>query len=78
MTTQAMASAESTKEVKTRTTMSITKSGLQGLDLLAAMFNISRSEFCDRIGKGEIQVLIPSSVPLLALDQPQKASSEAA
>ncbi|MEM9803841.1 MAG: hypothetical protein AAF959_01060 [Cyanobacteria bacterium P01_D01_bin.56] len=75
MTTQA--TATSTKETKARTTMTISPTGLKGLDMLAGMFNISRSELCDRIGRGQIQILIPSA-PLLTQGLPDKAAGEAA
>lgn len=75
MTTQA--TAPSPKENKARTTMTISPTGLKGLDVLASMFKISRSELCDRIGRGQIQILVPSA-PLLTQGLTDKATGEAA
>lgn len=46
------------EEPKTRVNMSLTKSGVDGLDILARAFNLSRSEFVERIGRGLIPIAI--------------------
>ena len=48
---------EAYEELKKVTTISITATGLAGLDCLARTRNISRSEFVEQIGRGMIQVL---------------------
>ena len=61
MTTQATAVATTAiKENRQRTTMTLTPSAVAGLDKLAGFFNLSRSAFVEKIGKGEIPLLIAS------------------
>ncbi|MGF1522649.1 MAG: hypothetical protein ACFBSF_10075 [Leptolyngbyaceae cyanobacterium] len=46
--------------------MSLTRSGIDGLDILAESLNLSRSEFVERIGRGLIPIAMTPQ--LLALD----------
>lgn len=43
---------------KSRVNLSLTKTSVDGLDRLAEMFNLSRSEFVERIGRGVIPIAI--------------------
>ncbi|WP_353961708.1 ribbon-helix-helix domain-containing protein [Laspinema olomoucense] len=45
---------------KTRTTISISIEGLEGLDVLANSLDLSRSELVERIGRGELTIVSPS------------------
>ncbi|MEM9090322.1 MAG: hypothetical protein AAGC93_16425 [Cyanobacteria bacterium P01_F01_bin.53] len=58
--------------------MTISPTGLKGLDDLAALFNVSRSEFCDRIGKGQIQIFIPHFHSVPVAGRPENTAGEAA
>lgn len=46
-------------ETKTRVTLSVTETGIEGLDAWASFFKCSRSELVEKIGRG----LIPLGVP---------------
>lgn len=43
---------------KSRVNLSLTEVGVDGLDILAQTFNLSRSEFVERIGRGLIPIAI--------------------
>lgn len=43
-------------EMKTRITVSITPTAVNGIDAIADSLNISRSELLERIGRGMLQV----------------------
>ncbi|MBE9157016.1 hypothetical protein IQ265_09285 [Nodosilinea sp. LEGE 06152] len=45
-------------ETKTRVNMSLTPTSVDGLDILARTFKLSRSEFIERIGRGLIAVSV--------------------
>lgn len=47
-------------EVKRQRSVMLTDSGLRGLDQLAADVGLSRSELVERIGRGLIQIQMPS------------------
>lgn len=49
-------------ETKTRVNMSLTPTCVDGLDMLAKAFNLSRSEFIERIGRGLIAVSVTPQV----------------
>jgi hypothetical protein len=53
--------AEIYDEVKGTKTLSLTKTAVQGLDRQAEALGISRSELVERIGRGVISLVIPSS-----------------
>lgn len=46
-------------EVKGQVNLSLTASGVQGLDILAQKMGLSRSEFIEQIGRGLLLVLSP-------------------
>jgi metal-responsive CopG/Arc/MetJ family transcriptional regulator len=43
-------------ELKTRITVSITPTAVNGIDAIAKSWNLSRSELLERIGRGILQV----------------------
>ena len=43
-------------ELKTRITVSITPTAVNGIDAIAKSMNLSRSELLERIGRGMLQV----------------------
>lgn len=43
-------------ELKTRITVSITPTAVNGIDAMAKSWNLSRSELLERIGRGMLQV----------------------
>lgn len=55
---------------KSRVTLSLTETSVDGLDRLAEMFNLSRSEFVERIGRGVIPIAI--SPQILSVDGEQR------
>ena len=47
------------EEVKGKMALSLTRTAIKGLDQLAILHGVSRSEFVERIGRGIISVLTP-------------------
>lgn len=52
---------ESYDEVKTKQTLSLTPTAVQGLDKIAESLDISRSELVERIGRGIIPLVVAQS-----------------
>jgi hypothetical protein len=56
-------------EVKSQMNLSLTPTGIRGLDSLAATLGLSRSELVERIGRRLIPILTPSGED--AVEQPR-------
>lgn len=54
---------------KSRVNLSLTEASIYGLDILAQEFNLSRSEFVERIGRGLIPIAITPQMLSVKVDE---------